>query len=103
MVCSCTCYPRKPPLPSPLTCELALLQETLEEGRVGEEHLLQTLSTHVEDRVDEEPAREVGKQGGQVTWETKGSSSRGYTLPFPLGQLFLLTPRPPGWRGNSSF
>lgn len=92
MVCSCTCCPRKPPLPSPLTCELALLQETLEEGRVGEEHLLQTLSTHVEDRVDEETAREVGKQGGQVTWETKGSLSRGYVPPHTPGQLFLLTP-----------
>lgn len=35
----------------------------------------------MEDRVDEETAREVGKQGGQVTWETKGSLSRGYVPP----------------------
>lgn len=66
-----------------LTCELALLQEALEEWRVREEHLLETLSTHVEDGVDEETAREVGKQGGQITWETKGSSLCGYTSPFP--------------------
>lgn len=58
----------------PLTCELALLQEALQEWRVREEHLLQTFSTHVEDGVDEEPAGEVRQQCSQVTWETKVSS-----------------------------
>lgn len=58
----------------PLTCELALLQEALQEWRVREEHLLQTFSTHVEDGVDEQPAGEVRQQCSQVTWETKVSS-----------------------------
>lgn len=66
----------------PLTCELALLQEALQERRVREEHLLQTLSTHVEDRIDEEPAGEVRQQCSQVTWETKVSSLCGYISGF---------------------
>lgn len=94
--------PREASVPSPLTCELALLQETLQERRVGEEHLLQPLSTHVEDGVDEEAAREVGKQGGQVTWETKGASSHGYTLPFPWANWSSSLLGLPVWKGNSS-
>lgn len=56
--------------PHLLTCELALLQEALEEGRVREQHLLQPLGAHVEHGVDEEPAREVRQQGSQVSCET---------------------------------
>lgn len=81
-----------PPRPAcPLTCELALLQKALQEGRVREKHLLQPLSTHVEDRIDEEPAREIRKQGGQVSWETE-QGLEGVDPAPPHSQ-------PSGWRG----
>lgn len=64
-----------------LTCELALLQEALQEGRVREEHLLESLSTHMKDRVDEEAAGEVREQRGQISWTQKG---RGEAPGIPL-------------------
>lgn len=66
----------------PLTCELALLQEALQERRVREEHLLKPLSAHVEDGIDEETAREVREQGSQVSWgNTEGQWVRLSILP----------------------